>query len=123
MGLDEPAKAVTLVPANPSDFLVGHHDQDQVAGRGEALPFQRSERDGRRRDLVAHVECSPPPHLTVDEVARPQVAIPLGGVSEHRVRVRENASEGPPPPGIRATRLARCGSRAKSSESIPSCAR
>ncbi len=89
VGLDEPAKPVALVPANSADLLVGHHDQHQVAGRDEALPFQRRERDGRRRDLALHVERSPPPHLAVDEVARPRVAVPLGGIGEHGVRVGE----------------------------------
>ena len=69
-----------------ADLLVGHHYHHQVAVRHYALPFQLSERDGRRRDLVLHVERAPPPHLVdaggvADELTAEPVARPAGGVA------------------------------------------
>ena len=46
-------------------------------------------------DAALHVERAAPPHLPVDEVARPGVAIPLGRVREHRVGVGEERERGP----------------------------
>ena len=57
----------------------------------EALARERCEGDGAGRDLILHVERTAAPHLAVDEVARPGIAIPLGGIGEHRVGVREEA--------------------------------
>ena len=57
-------------------------------GSRRTLAGERDERHGGRRDVALHVERAATPHLAVDEVARPGVARPLGGVGEHRVGVR-----------------------------------
>ena len=52
----------------------------------------------RRRDLILHVERAASPDLVVDEIARPGVAIPLGRIGEHRVRVAEERERRPVAP-------------------------
>ena len=82
MRLDEPAQSEP-----GADLLVGDDQQDEIARRNESLARERGERDGARRDLVLHVERAASPDLTVDQIARPGIAIPLGRIGEHRVRV------------------------------------
>ena len=84
MRLDEPAQ-----PEPGADLLVRDDEEDEIARRNEILARERGERDRARCDLVLHVERAAAPDLTVDQIARPRVAIPLGGVGEHRVRVGE----------------------------------
>ena len=90
VSLDEPAEPVVR-----TDLLVCDDEKDEIAGGDESLPRKRRERNGTRRDLVLHVERTAPPDLTVDEIARPRVAIPLGRIREDGVRVREE-SQGRP---------------------------
>ena len=87
--------AEPLEPEVVPDLLVCGRDEDQVAGRLEALARQRRNRHGARRDLILHVERSAPPDVVVGEVAGPRVARPLVGIGDDRVRVREEAERRP----------------------------
>ena len=110
MRLHEPHEAVAVAAA---DLLVRDDDEDEVARRLESFARERRERDRRRRGLVLHVERAPPPHLAVDEVAGPRVAIPLGRDRRAPCRCGErNTSDGPvaalePRDEVGAVRLAR----------------
>ena len=78
-----------------ADLLVGGEREQQVAGRPYALPGERGEGHGRRRDVALHVERPTTPDLAVDEVARPRVAFPLVWVGEDSVRVRHQEQARP----------------------------
>ena len=106
MLLDEPAQAVP-----GTDFLVGDDEEHEISRGDEALAGERGERDRARRHLILHVERAAPPDLAVDEVARPGIALPLGGVREHGVGMgqeREGRTVAALDPGdeVRAVRLA-----------------
>ena len=92
MGLDEPDEPV---PVRAAHLLVGDRQEHEVAGGLEPFAHERGERHRGRRGLVLHVERAAPPHLPVDEVARPGIPVPLGWVGEHGVRVREEQERGP----------------------------
>src|SRR5207248_9536738 len=53
------------------------------------LARQRRDRDRLRRDLALHVERTATPDLAVTELAAERVELPLGGIGQHDVRVRE----------------------------------
>jgi hypothetical protein len=80
-----------------ADLLVRSGDQDEVAGRPEALSRERGEGDRAGRDLVLHVERAASPHLVADEVARPWVALPLRRIRDDGVRVAEERETRPVP--------------------------
>ena len=91
MLVDEPAQTVALSLA---DLLVRCRDEEQVAGGPEAVPLQRCERDSGRGDVPLHVESAASPDLAVDDVTGPGVALPLGWIREHGVRVTEEGERG-----------------------------
>ena len=68
MLLAEPREAEAV-----ADLLVGRRDEEQVAGRAEALARERRDRDRARRDLALHVERAAPPDLAVAQLARPRI--------------------------------------------------
>src|SRR4051812_13744647 len=85
-----------MLPAEPrqadlggADLLVGGSHEDQVAARLEALPRKGSDRDRARRDLPLHVKRAAAPDLALAQLARPRIDLPLGGIGDDRVRVRE----------------------------------
>ena len=82
-------------PEVDADLLVGGRDEDQVAAGLESLPGERGHRHRARRDLALHVERAAAPDLAVAKLARPGVDLPLGGIGENRVRVREERQPRP----------------------------
>ena len=72
-----------------TDLLVRGGGEDEVAGGPKALATERREGDRARSHLALHVERAATPHLAVDEIARPGIALPLVRVGEHGVRVAE----------------------------------
>ena len=91
MRLDEP-----LEPVAGTDLLVGGGDEDEVAGAAPAFACERRQRDRRRRDFALHVERSASPDLAVwDQLTPEGIALPLGGVGEHDVGVREERKRRP----------------------------
>ena len=103
-------------------LLVDHADHEQVAAR--RAPARLRERQGGRhlgRRLGLHVLGAATPEHPVDDVARPRVALPLGGVGEHRVDVARagTASARRRRRAARATRFGRSSVRPSSCTSKP----
>ena len=78
-----------------TDLLVGGRHEDQVACRLEAFARERGDRDRARGDLPLHVERTASPDLSVADLARPGIDLPLGGIGAHRVRVGEQSEARP----------------------------
>ena len=108
MRLAQPRQAKAL-----AHLLVGRRDEDQVAGRLEPFPRKRGDGDGIGRNLALHVERAATPDLTVANLSRPRVDLPLSGIRDDRVRVRKQEQARPvAPPGkspdeVRALRYLR----------------
>ncbi len=90
--LAQPAQALVLTL---SHLLVGRGDEEQVAGRAEALTGKRSDRDRARSHLALHVQSAAAPHTAVPQLPRPGIHLPLGRVGEHGVGVREQQQPWP----------------------------
>ena len=75
-------------------FLVGNRGQDQGATGTEVTPGEPRERDGHRGGDVQHVDGTPAPNLTVDELAAKRVAAPGVRVHRHDIGVAEVAERG-----------------------------
>ena len=94
--LAEPDRALAA-----ARLLVGRRDDDQLAARRPpALARERHGGRDLRRRLRLHVLRAAAPELAVGDLARPRVALPVGGLGEHGVDVREQ--DEPRPVGLAA---------------------
>ena len=89
--LGEPHRALAA-----AGLLVDDADDEQVAAGGAPARARERHRGGHLgRGLGLHVLRAATPEHAVDDVARPRVALPLGGVGQHGVDVREQAQRRP----------------------------
>ena len=106
--LDEPAEPVVR-----ADLLVRDDEKDEVAGRDEALSRASDANATALAATWSFMSSAPRPQTSPSTRSPDHGSRSHSAGSARTVSVWErNASDGPSPPSIRATRLARCGSRA-----------
>jgi hypothetical protein len=103
MVLGEPHRALAAAGLLVDDA----HDQKVAVRRAPARPRERHRGRDLGRRLGLHVLRPAAPQDPVDHVARPRVALPLRGVGEHGVDVREQAQRRPVAGSSPAARTAR----------------